>query len=210
MSFKDLPANYLYPCEIGLLNKDKNRFTDVMPYDNNYLCLSDKSYINASNVNGYIATQYPFITVINNFWDMIHKYNVDTIVQLNKTSYLVTPDVISVEKKNFYDITTYKHKKRIIKHFHFLNWEDENVPNINNFINFLEIIYDSNPEKIVVHCMAGLGRTGCFCYGYDLFTKKTDLKPFPYILNLRKQRAKMISNELQFNFCTELYNKFTD
>jgi protein tyrosine phosphatase len=210
MSFKDLPIDYFYSCKIGLKNQDKNRFKDVMPYDNNYICLLDGTYVNASNVNGYIVTQHPFTTVINNFWTMLYQYNIDTIVQLNKTPYLSTPEIITKEIKEFYTITTYMCKEKKIKHFHFLNWEDENIPNMDNFIHFLETIYNTNPEKIVIHCMAGLGRTGCFCYGYDLLTKKTNLKPFEYILNLRDQRAKMISNELQFNFCIELYKKFIE
>jgi protein tyrosine phosphatase len=94
---------------------------------------------------------------------------------------------IYIEKYEDYDIRTLKlelnNDKRTITHLHYKKWPDKGVPDINSFITFEEIIKkvdQKNKEKddnekenefhpIVVHCSAGVGRTGTFISMFCLY-----------------------------------------
>ena len=64
----------------------------------------------------------------------------------------------------------------------------------------------NNPETsgpIVVHCSAGVGRTGTFIAVYKLVDdyhdeKKIRLCPFTTVLEMRKQRMKMVQKPAQY------------
>lgn len=72
-------------------NKPKNRYIDVLPYDNNRVKLQNEKsdYINASKIVDddpshplYIATQGPLATTCADFWRMIWEQDVYVIVNL--------------------------------------------------------------------------------------------------------------------------------
>jgi protein tyrosine phosphatase len=50
-----------------------------------------------------------------------------------------------------------------LTHYWFKAWPDHGVPEMNKFITLLDILYDditNNPGTTVIHCSAGVGRTG--------------------------------------------------
>ncbi|XP_059161432.1 tyrosine-protein phosphatase non-receptor type 12-like [Physella acuta] len=72
-------------------NVKKNRYKDILPYDEHRVVLStlegekDSDYINASKLmgvkgtGGYIASQGPLATTVSDFWRMIWENNVEII-----------------------------------------------------------------------------------------------------------------------------------
>ena len=76
-------------------NKQKNRYANVLPYDETRVKLSliagveGSDYINASYIDGYmkkrafIATQAPIPDTISDFWRMVWQQNAVTIVMLS-------------------------------------------------------------------------------------------------------------------------------
>ncbi|XP_072537542.1 tyrosine-protein phosphatase non-receptor type 18 [Salminus brasiliensis] len=84
--------------EIGGLkeNVKKNRYKDILPYDQTRVYLSptppeyNSDYINASFIKGaadhktYIATQGPLSSTVVDFWRMIWQYNIQVIVMACK------------------------------------------------------------------------------------------------------------------------------
>jgi len=74
-------------------NKQKNRYTYVVPYDSTRVKLQPmeneegSDYINASWVHTqkYIATQGPLPHTFFDFWRMVWEYNIQLIVMLTKT-----------------------------------------------------------------------------------------------------------------------------
>jgi len=83
------------PCRLANLpeNRGKNRYANVVPYDDTAIILSDGCYINASRISGYdkdgafistayIATQGPLDNTIDDFYRMILEYKVSIIVML--------------------------------------------------------------------------------------------------------------------------------
>jgi len=71
----------------------KNRYANVVPYDDSAIVLKDSTYVNASRVPGYdrdgifcptayIATQGPLDSTLDDFYRMILEYRVGVIVML--------------------------------------------------------------------------------------------------------------------------------
>ena len=92
--------------------------------------------------------------------------------------------------------------KRTVTHIHYKKWPDKGVPDMNSFNTFEEIIkivdqinkskHDKEKENefhpIVVHCSAGVGRTGTFI---SMFCLYKEIK--------MAQIDKRIVNSIQFN-----------
>ncbi|XP_059360119.1 tyrosine-protein phosphatase non-receptor type 18-like isoform X2 [Carassius carassius] len=73
-------------------NAKKNRYRDILPYDQTRVCLApttseyESDYINANFIKGaaknrmYIATQGPLSSTVVDFWRMIWQHNVKVII----------------------------------------------------------------------------------------------------------------------------------
>ncbi|KAH9489999.1 protein tyrosine phosphatase, non-receptor type 11 [Bulinus truncatus] len=101
---------------------------------------------------------------------------------------------------------------RKLYQFHYMIWPDYNVPeDPGSMIDFLERInnlLDSmpSPGPVVVHCSAGIGRTGTLIvadmiinqiktYGFDC-----DIDIFKTILMVRAQRSGLVQTQSQYQF----------
>nr|KYP51036.1 Tyrosine-protein phosphatase non-receptor type 20 [Cajanus cajan] len=104
--FAHLQGNRITPsemrrrCTVALdaVNLSKNRYTDVLPFDNNRVVLKSSTdyrhaalgYINASlvstpgNVSQFIATQGPLPHTYEDFWEMIIQYHCPAIIMLTR------------------------------------------------------------------------------------------------------------------------------
>ena len=147
--------------------------------------------------NYFISTQGPKPETIEDFWTMVYDYNSNVIVMLCKLleggrkkcenyweAKMKTFEVIieKEEKFDMYVIRTLKLKnlekkdERIVYQFHFIGWPDHGVPDISDgkvFEIFFEINkkvdeYNKGKDPIIVHCSAGVGRTGTFVSMYLL------------------------------------------
>jgi protein tyrosine phosphatase len=104
--------------------------------------------------------------------------------------------------------------KRIIYQYHYLVWPDMGVPE--DPTSLLQLMDDvnqhhDNPDKspLVVHCSAGIGRTGTYVI-IDTIIKKyreeeglsidsLDLQPI--LSNMRDQRPGFVQQKIQYYFC---------
>ena len=87
-----------------------------------------------------------------------------------------------------------------VKHFHFISWPDEGVPGTySTLISFLKHtqknrkLREENP--MVVHCSAGVGRTGTFIAISILLQKinvEDSINIFECVNQLRKKRLFMV------------------
>ncbi|CAO2637083.1 Receptor-type tyrosine-protein phosphatase C [Lemmus lemmus] len=138
----------------------------------------------------------------------------DVVVKINE--HKICPDYI-IQKLNI----THKKEKatgREVTHIQFTSWPDHGVPEdphlllklrrrVNAFSNFF-----SGP--IVVHCSAGVGRTGTYI-GIDAMLEgleaegKVDV--YGYVVKLRRQRCLMVQVEAQYILIHQAlveYNQF--
>lgn len=114
-------------------------------------------------------------------------------------------------------IITNSNEKKEVKQLHFRKWPDHGVPDLietfETFENINEIIYQhyetyKSECPVVVHCSAGVGRTGTVISIYQIFyiAKKYieknlnnfDLNIFNIARRLKEQRRYMIQTSIQY------------
>ena len=140
--------------------------------------------------HSYIMTQHPTRNTLNEFWEMVFQFKVRCIVQLNDASqddyldsrFYEASEVdykIFMESADYCSIASTKIRKFAVQckknfaclrvtHFHYLAWPDKGVPrsitDLNNLLCALDDLENGqgNNIHILVHCKAGVGRTGTF------------------------------------------------
>lgn len=91
--------------------------------------------------------------------------------------------------------------QQIIYHYRYTDWPDHSIPNsFEGLKDLLSIVHEkySILEPIIVHCSAGIGRTGAFCV-IDICTRLKIIEAsqvLKVILNLRRQRTKMVETKV--------------
>ncbi|XP_048118160.1 receptor-type tyrosine-protein phosphatase eta-like isoform X1 [Alosa alosa] len=250
--FEDLkPVGINHPKNHALApeNRTKNRYNNVLPYDNSRVKLSIHGnpfddYINASNMPGYnsrkefIAAQGPLPVTVNDFWRMIWEKNVHTVVMLTRcneqgrvkceeywpvgqeskhfTNLIVTTtSEIPLEDWTIrdFDVKNVKTAEtRAVRHFHFTAWPDHGVPETTELlINFRHLVREhmdqySRHSPTMVHCSAGVGRTGTFiAIDRLIFQIERDgvVDIYGIIHDLRMHRTLMVQTEDQYVFLNQ-------
>ncbi|RUS87569.1 hypothetical protein EGW08_004675 [Elysia chlorotica] len=165
-----------------------NRWTNILPYDHTRVKLKvvdgdekcSDDYINANFLVGYrtskdyIATQGPLTATIPDFWRMVWEQESSVLVMLSAFQE-VDPVSLNIFISHMTGYTLiYQHitpktysDYRYVKHFFFKSWTDHKADiSPSDLINFVNTVRDEAeshpPGPIVVHCSAGVGRTGTF------------------------------------------------
>ncbi|XP_016140080.1 tyrosine-protein phosphatase non-receptor type 1-like isoform X2 [Sinocyclocheilus grahami] len=193
------------PCKISKLpeNRSRNRYRDVSPFDHSRIRLQigSNDYINASLISvdeaqrNYILTQGPLPNTCGHFWEMVWEQCCRGVVMLNRV----------IEKGS-------TQETREILQFHYTTWPDFGVPESPaSFLNFLFKVRESgclSPEHgpVVVHCSAGIGRSGTFCLVDTcllLMSQRKDpssVRIQEVLLEMRRYRMGLIQTADQLRF----------
>ncbi|CAC5376555.1 Tyrosine-protein phosphatase non-receptor type 5,Tyrosine-protein phosphatase non-receptor type 20,Receptor-type tyrosine-protein phosphatase R,Receptor-type tyrosine-protein phosphatase eta,Tyrosine-protein phosphatase non-receptor type 7,Receptor-type tyrosine-protein phosphatase O,Receptor-type tyrosine-protein phosphatase beta [Mytilus coruscus] len=100
--------------------------------------------------------------------------------------------------------TDTKQKERKVHHFHFIQWPDHGVPDSIKLVHFYRKVISEHCDQngpMVVHCSAGVGRTGTFIAIDALYEhgKKVDyVDIMEYVQMMRKDRMNMIQTHEQY------------
>uniref|UniRef100_A0A8W8NSI4 protein-tyrosine-phosphatase n=1 Tax=Magallana gigas TaxID=29159 RepID=A0A8W8NSI4_MAGGI len=105
---------------------------------------------------------------------------------------------------------------RQITHLQYTSWPDHGTPNpleLLSFYHYVSRAMEQHPEqKLVVHCSAGIGRTGTFIALDALHregVKKGKINIVEYVHTMREDRMNMIQNTNQYKFLYHaLYESF--
>jgi len=104
--------------------------------------------------------------------------------------------------------------ERTLKHFLFLDWPDYGIPSSGT--SLLRLVFavrgaqgkasqsSTDGQPVLVHCSAGVGRSGAFCAIDNCIRELDDLKKVNFqaaVRKMRKQRAFAIQTEEQYEFC---------
>ncbi|XP_046660340.1 tyrosine-protein phosphatase Lar isoform X6 [Homalodisca vitripennis] len=182
--------------------------------------------------NAYVATQGPLQDTCGDFWRMCWELRSATIVMMTKleertrikcdqywpsrgteTYGLVTVTLSDVQELATYCIRSFHINKaghterREVKQLQFTAWPDHGVPDHPApFLQFLRRVRGCNPQDagpIIVHCSAGVGRTGCFIVIDSMIERmhhEKSIDIYGHVTCLRAQRNYMVQTEDQYIF----------
>ena len=99
-----------------------------------------------------------------------------------------------------------KKPQRLVTQFHFTSWPDFGVPFTPiGMLKFLKKVKNCNPQyagAIVVHCSAGVGRTGTFIVidaMLDMMTSERKVDVFGFVTRIRAQRCQMVQTDVSWS-----------
>ncbi|XP_056883721.1 receptor-type tyrosine-protein phosphatase S isoform X46 [Takifugu flavidus] len=182
--------------------------------------------------NAYIATQGALPETFGEFWRMIWEQRSANIVMMTKleersrvkcdqywpTRGTDTYGLIQVTLLDTVELATYcvrtfalfkngSSEKREVRQFQFTAWPDHGVPEHPTlFLAFLRRVKACNPPDagpMVVHCSAGVGRTGCFIVIDAMLERIKHEKTvdiYGHVTLMRAQRNYMVQTEDQYVF----------
>ncbi|XP_066556406.1 receptor-type tyrosine-protein phosphatase eta [Amia ocellicauda] len=181
----------------------------------------------------FIAAQGPLPGTVNEFWRMIWEKNVHSLVMLtrcNEQGRVKCEEYWPSGTKNYGNITVtmtsdisledwtlrdfnLKNMKtseiRSLRQFHFTAWPDHGVPETTELlINFRHLVREhmdqySRNSPTVVHCSAGVGRTGTFIAIDRLIyqiERESMVDVYGIVHDLRMHRPLMVQTEDQYIF----------
>ncbi|XP_015228408.1 PREDICTED: tyrosine-protein phosphatase non-receptor type 14 [Cyprinodon variegatus] len=248
-------------------NAERNRFRDVVPYEENRVELvpnkeNNTGYINASHIKvmirgeewHYIATQGPLANTCGDFWQMIWEQGVNVIAMVTaeeeggrSKSHRYWPKLGSKHNSatygkfkvttkfrteyNCYATTGLKVKhllsgqERTVWHLQYTDWPEQGCPEyVPGFLSYLEQIQSvrrhtnsmldtskSLNPPVVVHCSAGVGRTGVVILAELMISCLEHNEPVevPTMLSeLRQQRMLMVQTISQYKFVYQVLIQF--
>jgi len=108
---------------------------------------------------------------------------------------------------------------KVINQIQYIGWPDFSIPSTTEFIRLLKLTdkhkdktlkSDGDKRPIIVHCSAGIGRTGVFVAGrtcLKLAKKGKTYSLFDVVKSLREQRTGMVQTAQQYLFLSALLNK---
>uniref|UniRef100_A0A452GSA2 Tyrosine-protein phosphatase n=1 Tax=Gopherus agassizii TaxID=38772 RepID=A0A452GSA2_9SAUR len=189
----------------------------------------------AGIVNRYIATQGPLPHTCAHFWQVVWDHRLSLIIMLTTLTergrtkchqyWPDPPDIM--EYGNFRvkcqseDCTiAYVFREMVITnieteeehtitHLQYVAWPDHGVPDDSR--DFLEFVTCMRPkrvenEPVLVHCSAGIGRTGVLVTmetAMCLIERNQPVYPLDIVRKMRDQRAMMVQTSSQYKFVCE-------
>uniref|UniRef100_A0A668AGD9 Receptor-type tyrosine-protein phosphatase F n=1 Tax=Myripristis murdjan TaxID=586833 RepID=A0A668AGD9_9TELE len=185
--------------------------------------------------NAYIATQGPLPETLSDFWRMVWEQRSSTIVMMTRleeksrvkcdqywpargteTYGMIQVTMLDTVELATYSVRTfalYKNgssEKREVRQFQFMAWPDHGVPEYPTpILAFLRRVKACNPPDagpMVVHCSAGVGRTGCLIVIEAMLERMKHEKTvdiYGHVTCMRAQRNYMVQTEDQYIFIHE-------
>nr|XP_040229845.2 tyrosine-protein phosphatase 10D isoform X2 [Anopheles coluzzii] len=229
-TFADLPCNRPKNRFTNILPYDHSRFK-LQPVDDeegsDYI---NANYVPGHNSpREFIVTQGPLHSTRDDFWRMCWESNSRAIVMLTRTFekgrekcdhywphdtvpvYYGDIKVTLLNDSHYPDwvitefMMTRGEQQRIIRHFHFTTWPDFGVPNppqtLARFVRAFRERVGPDQRPIVVHCSAGVGRSGTFIT-LDRILQQIQVSDYVDIFGIvwamRKERVWMVQTEQQY------------
>ncbi|XP_057182734.1 receptor-type tyrosine-protein phosphatase R isoform X2 [Triplophysa rosa] len=208
-----------------VLLKAKNMNDPLSSYINaNYI----RGYL--GDERSFIATQGPMINTVNDFWQMAWQEDCPIIVMItklkekNEKCVLYWPEkrgiygkvdvfINNVKECEHYIIRTLILKNggqtRKVQHYWYTSWPDHKTPESAGTL--LQLVNDVEEDRrgssssgpVIVHCSAGIGRTGCFIattIGCRQLQLEGTVDVLGIVCQLRMDRGGMIQTEEQYEF----------
>ncbi|XP_040975716.1 tyrosine-protein phosphatase non-receptor type 7 isoform X3 [Aquila chrysaetos chrysaetos] len=196
--FSKIPPNFVSPEELEIPGRaSKDRYKTILPNPESRVCLrrarnqEEDSYINANYITKCVhywpekeGTYGPFTIRVQGVSECVEYVVRDLSIQLEGEC-------------------------RQVKHILFPSWPDQQTPeSAKPLLHLVSKVEDTLqaaaiPGPIVVHCSAGIGRTGCFIatrIGCQQLKDKGEVDILGIVCRLRIDRGGMIQTSEQYQF----------
>ncbi|XP_029429653.1 tyrosine-protein phosphatase non-receptor type 7 [Rhinatrema bivittatum] len=184
----------------------------------------------AGQEKAFIATQGPMLNTVTDFWQMVWQERASIIVMITKLKegkekcVLYWPDqegtygqfrILVQDTRDYVEYTVrdltiqLKGEDRHVKHFLYSSWPDHQTPESPKPLLRLTAEVEEKRQEavgkgpVVVHCSAGIGRTGCFIatsIGCQELKTKGQVDIMGIVCKLRLDRGGMIQTSEQYQF----------
>ncbi|KAJ7369444.1 hypothetical protein OS493_038944 [Desmophyllum pertusum] len=220
-------SDFTWNATLAQENRYKNRYNNIVAYDHSRVHLTP-----IQEKKAYIATQGPLPETVDDFWRMVWEQGTKTIVMVTNVEergrvkchqYWPTKGgeaygdiqvtlTQTVELSDF-TVRTLCLKKansrseRTLNQYHYTIWPDHGVPTCaTSVLTFVRKASGANPPDagpMVVHCSAGVGRTGTFVVVDAMLQRiaaEKSVDVFGFVMSLRRDRNIMVQVEEQYVF----------
>ncbi|KAM6963148.1 protein tyrosine phosphatase receptor type Fa [Aplochiton taeniatus] len=182
--------------------------------------------------NAYIATQGPLPDTLSDFWRMVWEQRSSTIIMMTRleeksrvkceqywpsrgtetygliqVTMLDTVELATYSLRTFTLYKTGSSEKREVRQFQFMGWPDHGVPEYPTptlaFLRRVRACHPPDTGPMVVHCSAGVGRTGCFIVMEAMLERmkhERSVDVYGQVTCMRAQRNYMVQTEEQYVF----------
>ncbi|XP_074641439.1 receptor-type tyrosine-protein phosphatase kappa-like [Tubulanus polymorphus] len=201
--------------------------TDADPYSH---YINANYIIGFEKPKAYIAAQGPSKNTIPDMWRMIWQEDASKIIMLTNLVELakvkceqywpdegmevygdITVEILEIERIPYMVTRKFRlskgDKQKTIKHFHFIGWPDHGVPLFPStmlcFRNKVNSYKGKGSGPIIIHCSAGVGRTGTYIgidYLLQQCAKEDQMDVYNCVHLMRSQRVKMVQTLDQYIF----------
>ncbi|KAF4790094.1 protein tyrosine phosphatase, non-receptor type 3 [Turdus rufiventris] len=189
----------------------------------------------AGIVNRYIATQGPLPHTCAHFWQVVWDHKLSLIIMLTTLTergrtkcHQYWPDPPDVMEYGCFRVRCHSEdctiayvvremvvtnveteQQHAVTHLQYVAWPDHGVPD--DSMDFLEFVTCMRPkrvknEPVLVHCSAGIGRTGVLVTmetAMCLIERNQPVYPLDIVRKMRDQRAMMVQTSSQYKFVCE-------
>ncbi|NXM02029.1 PTN3 phosphatase, partial [Tyrannus savana] len=186
-------------------------------------------------VNRYIATQGPLPHTCAHFWQVVWDHKLSLIIMLTTLTergrtkcHQYWPDPPDVMEYGNFRVRCHSEdctiayvvremvitnveteQQHTVTHLQYVAWPDHGVPD--DSMDFLEFVTCMRPkrvknEPVLVHCSAGIGRTGVLVTmetAMCLIERNQPVYPLDIVRKMRDQRAMMVQTSSQYKFVCE-------
>ncbi|XP_036288962.1 tyrosine-protein phosphatase non-receptor type 3 isoform X4 [Pipistrellus kuhlii] len=189
----------------------------------------------ANLVNKYIAAQGPLPHTCAQFWQVVWDQKLSLIVMLTTLTergrtkcHQYWPDPPDVAEHGSFHIrcqsedctiayvfremlvtNTETGEEHTVTHLQYVAWPDHGVPDdSSDFLEFVSYVRSLrvDAEPVLVHCSAGIGRTGVLVTmetAMCLIERNLPVYPLDIVRKMRDQRAMMVQTSSQYKFVCE-------
>ncbi|KAJ8289290.1 hypothetical protein COCON_G00019490 [Conger conger] len=189
----------------------------------------------AGSVKQYVASQGPLPHTCGQFWQAVWEQQAHVIVMLTTLTERGRPKCHQYwpdppELRTYGNLQVCCHSEecnlayvfreltltnvesgveRTVTHLQYVAWPDHGVPeDPTDFLDFVSFVRNkrSDSTPLMVHCSAGIGRTGVLITmetAMELIEKDEPVHPLDIVRRLRDQRAMMVQTASQYRFVCE-------